>query len=73
MPPVYHGGMSKASYKGRRYPSIVMYKEDIAAKKINETFWKKKEGEKYAYADVMRKLQRAEAKSIQETGKSLTE
>lgn len=74
MPLVYDHGMSttkRVSYKGRRYPSIIMYKEDIAARKINEVYWKKAYG--LPYADVLRLLQRAEAKSIKETGKSLTE
>ncbi len=72
MPPVYHGGMSTRKTKGmKRYPAILMYPEDIAAKKVNESYWKPKMGRKFAYAEIMRKLQLLEAKTIKETGKSL--
>jgi hypothetical protein len=50
-----------------------MYPEDVAAKKINETFWKKKLGYRYSYAEVMRQLSRKEAESLKTLGKSLLE
>lgn len=72
MPPIYLSSMSKRlSYKGHRYPAIVMYQEDVEARRINEEYWKKRMGHKYAYAEVMRLLQRGEAKNIQAHGKSL--
>jgi len=56
----------KYSYRGRRLPAIILYKDDLAAKKIVEKYWRHIMGPKYAFADVVRQLIRHEADRITE-------
>ena len=61
----------RSSYKGKRYPSIIMYPEDLSAQKVNATHWRPRAGDKYSYSDVLRRLSRTEALCIKRFGKSL--
>ena len=61
----------RSVYKGKRYPSIIMYVEDINAQKINAEHWRPRVGDKYSYSDILRNLARAEARCIRRNGKSL--
>lgn len=61
----------RSGYSGMRYPSIIMYPPDAKAKKVNSEYWRKRVGEKYSYADVIRSLTRAEAAHIEKYGRSL--
>lgn len=61
----------RPSYKGKRYSSIIMYPEDVKAKKVIEDFWRPKMNHRYSFADILRALTRAEAKIIERTEKSI--
>ncbi len=62
--------MTSKQSKSLRYPSFVMYPEDVAARKAIMPFWKKRMGPTFSFADVLRRLARAEAESIKAQGAS---
>ncbi len=56
--------------KSLRYPSFLMYEEDIAARRVVMPYWKKRMGPKFSFADVLRRLVREESRIIRAEGVS---